>query len=52
MMKNTGLALTLLFLLTARGLKGRISFEAWIAIAIGVLINLWGMGSTYFDWWV
>ena len=40
-----------LFLLTARGLGGRISFEAWIAIAIGVLINLWGMGSTYFDWW-
>ncbi len=41
-----------LFLLTARGLGGRISVEAWIAIAIGVLINLWGMGSTYFDWGV
>ena len=41
-----------LFLLTARGLGGRISVEAWIAIGIGVLINLWGMGSTYFDWWV
>ncbi len=40
-----------LFLLTVRGLKGRFSVEAWIAIAIGVVINLWGMGSTYFDWW-
>ena len=40
-----------LFLLTVRGLAGRISFEAWIAIAIGGLVNLWGMGSTYFDWW-
>ena len=40
-----------LFLLTIRGLGGRITVEAWIAIAIGVLINLWGMGSTYFDWW-
>jgi hypothetical protein len=25
--------------------------EAWIAIAIGLVINVWGMGSTYFDWW-
>jgi hypothetical protein len=40
-----------LLLLTVRGLNGRISFEAWIAIAIGVLVNLWGMGSAYFDWW-
>lgn len=40
-----------LFLLTVRGLKGRLSVEAWMAIAIGVLINVWGMGSTYFDWW-
>jgi hypothetical protein len=40
-----------LFLLTVRGMGGRISFEAWIAIAIGFLVNLWGMGSTYFDWW-
>jgi len=40
-----------LFLLTVRGLGGRISFEAWVAIAIGVLINVWGMGATYFDWW-
>ncbi len=41
----------LLFLLTVRGLGGRISFEAWVAIAIGAMVNLWGMGSTYFDWW-
>ena len=40
-----------LFLLTVRGLGGRIGFEAWLAIAIGLAVNLWGMGSTYFDWW-
>jgi hypothetical protein len=40
-----------LLLLTVRGLGGRISTEAWIAIAIGGLVNLWGMGSTYFGWW-
>jgi hypothetical protein len=39
-----------LFLLTVRGLGGKLSFEAWIAIAIGFLVNLWGMGATYFDW--
>jgi hypothetical protein len=39
-----------LFLLTVRGLGGRLSVEAWIAIAVGTLINLWGMGATYFDW--
>ena len=41
----------LLFLLTVRGLQGRLSVEAWIAIAIGALVNVWGMGTTYFDWW-
>ncbi len=40
-----------LLLLTVRGLGGRISVEAWIAIAIGGLFNLWGMASAYFDWW-
>jgi len=40
-----------LLLLTVRGLHGRVSFEAWIAIAIGLLVNAWGMGSAYFDWW-
>jgi hypothetical protein len=40
-----------LLLLTIRGLGGRISFEAWAAIVIGFVVNLWGMGSTYFDWW-
>lgn len=40
-----------LFLLTVRGLGGRISTEAWIAIAIGGIVNLWGMASTYYDWW-
>ncbi len=40
-----------LFLLMVRGLRGRVSFEAWVAIAIGAVVNIWGMGSTYFDWW-
>jgi hypothetical protein len=40
-----------LFLLVARGLAGRMSFEAWLAIGIGLGINAWGMGSTYFNWW-
>jgi hypothetical protein len=39
-----------LFLLTVRGLEGRLSFEAWLAIAIGAVVNLWGMGATYYDW--
>jgi hypothetical protein len=41
----------LLLLLTVRGLGGRISTEAWIAIAIGGVVNVWGMASTYYDWW-
>ena len=41
----------LLLLLVIRGLRGRISFEAWIAIGIGWVINIWGMASTYADWW-
>jgi hypothetical protein len=41
-----------LLLLTVRGLRGRISVEAWIAIAVGAVINLWGMGSTYFNWFM
>lgn len=41
----------MLLLLTVRGLGGRISVEAWFAIAIGAVVNLWGMGSTYYDWW-
>ena len=40
-----------LLLLTIRGLGGRISAEAWMAIAIGGLVNLWGMGSAYYAWW-
>ena len=40
-----------LFLLVVRGLRGRISFEAGLAIAIGVLVNIWGMASAYHDWW-
>ncbi len=40
-----------LLLLTVRGLGGRLSFEAWLAVAIGVLVNIWGMASAYHDWW-
>jgi hypothetical protein len=40
-----------LLLLTVRGLGGKLSFEAWVAIAIGFVVNVWGMGSAYFDWW-
>jgi hypothetical protein len=40
----------MLLLLTVRGLGGRISVEAWIAIGIGGVVNLWGMASAYYDW--
>lgn len=40
-----------LFLLTVRGMAGRVSFESGLAIGLGFLVNLWGMGSTYFNWW-
>ncbi|HEX8940378.1 MAG TPA: hypothetical protein VF763_09455 [Candidatus Limnocylindrales bacterium] len=40
-----------LLLLTVRGLGGRLGFEAGLAVALGFLVNLWGMGATYFDWW-
>jgi len=39
-----------LLLLTMRALRTRISFEALIAIVIGVLINAWGMWAIYTDW--
>ena len=39
------------FLLAARGLHGRIGPVAWVAIAIGFVVNIWGMGAAYFDWW-
>jgi len=41
----------MLLLLTVRGLGGRISTEAWIAIAVGGVVNAWGMVSAYYDWW-
>lgn len=40
-----------LFVLVARALATGIRLEAGIAIAIGLLVNAWGMGSAYFDWW-
>jgi hypothetical protein len=40
-----------LMLLTVRGLNGRISRLAWVAIAVGLLVNLWGMGYALTDWW-
>lgn len=39
-----------LLLLVARALAGRIGFEAGLAIAIGLAVNLWGMASAYLDW--
>ncbi len=39
-----------LLLLTVRGLGGRISFEAWVAIAVGFTVNAWGMVATRLDW--
>jgi hypothetical protein len=41
-----------LFLLTVRGLAGRIGFEAALALAIGFVVNVWGMASAYYDFWV
>ena len=41
-----------LFLLVARALRKGITFEAWVAIAVGLLVNVWGMAVTYFDRWV
>jgi hypothetical protein len=40
-----------LFLLAVRGLGGRISTPAWVAIAIGFAVNLWGMAAAYVNWW-
>jgi len=40
-----------LFVLVARSLATGITVEAWLAIGIGLLVNAWGMGSAYFDWW-
>jgi len=40
-----------LFLLTVRGLRGRISLLAWVAIAVGLVVNAWGMAAAYFAWW-
>jgi hypothetical protein len=39
------------FVLVARSLATGITAEAWLAIGIGLLVNAWGMGSAYFDWW-
>jgi hypothetical protein len=39
-----------LFLLMIHGLRGRVRFEAGLAVAFGLLVNAWGMGATYFDW--
>jgi hypothetical protein len=39
-----------LLLLMVRGMRGRVTFEAGLAIAVGLVVNIWGMGATYFDW--
>lgn len=40
-----------LFVLVARSLATGIHLEAWLAIGVGLLVNAWGMGSAYYDWW-
>jgi hypothetical protein len=40
-----------LMLLTVRGLNGRISRLAWVAIAVGFIVNFWGIGYALTDWW-
>jgi hypothetical protein len=40
-----------LLLLTVRGLRGRLAFESRLAIAIGFLVNVWGMYAAYFNAW-
>lgn len=39
-----------LLLLTAHGIGRRIGFEAWLAIAIGFAVNIWGMYATTINW--
>jgi len=39
-----------LLLLTARGIGRLVSFEAAIALAIGFLVNAWGMWATTVNW--
>jgi 4-amino-4-deoxy-L-arabinose transferase-like glycosyltransferase len=43
--------LPFLFLLAVRGLRGRISPLAWVAIGIGFAVNLWGMAYAFSGWW-
>jgi len=40
-----------LFVLVARSLATGIHLEAWLAIGVGLLVNAWGMGSAYSEWW-
>ncbi|HEY9899257.1 MAG TPA: hypothetical protein V6D00_08760 [Pantanalinema sp.] len=39
-----------LFLLAVHGMGDRPSFEARLAIALSLLVNLWGMWATYIHW--
>ena len=40
-----------LMLLTVRGLRGRVSFEAALAIAFGFLVAAWGIAIVYTNGW-
>jgi hypothetical protein len=40
-----------LFLLTVRGLRGRLSFEAWLAIVIGFAVQAWGIAIAITNGW-
>lgn len=42
--------LPFLFLLAARGMGTRLSFEALLAIGIALLVNIWGMWAWYTGW--
>jgi hypothetical protein len=43
--------LPFLFLLAVRGLRGWVSRLAWVAIGIGVVVNVWGMAFAFRGWW-
>jgi len=39
-----------LLLLTAHGIGRLVSFEATVALAIGFIVNAWGMWATTVNW--
>ena len=43
--------LPFLFLLMVRGLRGRLGRLGWLAVSIGLAVNLWGMAYAFGGWW-